>query len=124
MSRTMLYRLDQKPGGEPIAIEGLPCWYKIFADEDVEAANEAGWLSHARIREFILDDLAGKEPGRKTEGDPETLAELYARIEGMDEPSAKVALDEWADTKGIKLDRRNKLDSMKEVLEKALADGE
>ena len=124
MGQKMLYRLsgDAEKGIIKTSIEGTPVEAKIFN----RGENPEGWFSAARIAEF-MDDEAAKAPA-----DPvaqisiDTLKpEIYAEIDVMEEKDAKLALDQWAEAKGIKLDRRKSLDKMKADLEEALnANGE
>ena len=122
MGQKMLYRLsgETESGIIKTSIEGTPVEAKIFN----RGENPEGWFSAARIAEFMADEPAKTETVAQISIDTLNPA-IYADIDDMEEKDAKLALDQWAESKGIKLDRRKNLDKMKADLEEALnANGE
>ena len=122
MGQKMLYRLsgDPEKGIIKTIIEGTPVEAKIFA----RGEKPEGWFSAARIAEFMADEPVKPEPAASISIDTLKPA-IYAEIDCMEEKDAKLAIDQWAESKGIKLDRRKSLDKMKADLEEALnANGE
>lgn len=124
MGQKMLYRLsgEAEKGIIKTSIEGTPVEAKIFD----RGEKPEGWFSAARIAEFMSEQSEPVVAQDVPQINIDTLKPaIYAEIEGMDEKEAKLAIDQWAEAKGIKLDRRKNLDKMKADLEEALnANGE
>lgn len=104
-TRSWAYRLDEK--GE---VES-----RIFASKpDIPE----GWVdTPAKLKK---QEVSAKIQPEKA-ADP---APKMPELSGMEEEEAKRVLDEWAESIGIKLDRRKKLANMLTQLEQALGNAD
>lgn len=105
MTETWAYRLDEK--GD---VEG-----RIFASKpDIPE----GWVdTPAKLKK---QEYAAKIESEKAVDSAPKMPDLS----GMEEEDAKRVLDEWAESIGIKLDRRRKLANMLTQLEQALGNAD
>lgn len=104
-TRSWAYRIDEK--GE---VEG-----RIFASKpDIPE----GWVdSPAKLKK--AEESAIIEPEKA-----ENSAPQMPDISGMADDEAKMTIDQWAETLGIKLDRRKSLANMMIQLEQALGNAD
>lgn len=104
-TRSWAYRIDEK--GE---VEG-----RIFASKsDIPE----GWVdTPAKLKNSEESAIIDSEKA-------EDSAPQMPDISGMADEEAKLAIDKWAETLGIKLDRRKSLANMMAQLEQALGNAD
>lgn len=104
-TRSWAYRIDEN--GE---VEG-----RIFASK---ADIPEGWVdTPAKLKK--AEESAIIEPEKVEDSAPQ-----MPDISGMADDEAKLAIDKWAETLGIKLDRRKSLTNMMAQLEQALGNAD
>lgn len=94
MSKTMLYRLSGDPeiGIGESKILGVPVQYKVFSDDEIEAARGRGWVKHAEI----VDAKASVDAESSEQADSSADKQSAVNAESA-ETGAENAGDENAD---------------------------